>query len=148
MIQHMLCCFTCCFGQHPPSHNSKIINIYITQTWVYLAQHLPLWCLSLMSPSNVAVLWCNVSPHNVAILQYNISLMMLLFYDVMFPPAMSASTISQQCCHFTSQHLPPWDLPSIFPPMALLSCRIMSLPVTSFPCCPHNISWCHICFHH
>ncbi len=32
---HALCCSTCCLVLHPHSHNSKIINIYITQIWVY-----------------------------------------------------------------------------------------------------------------
>ncbi len=35
MIQCMLECLTCCIVLHPHSHNSKVINIYITQIWVY-----------------------------------------------------------------------------------------------------------------
>ncbi len=35
MIQCMLCCLTCCSVLHPSSHNSKIINNYVIQTWVY-----------------------------------------------------------------------------------------------------------------
>ncbi len=35
LAQCMLCCFTCCFVLHPHSLNSKVINIYITQIWVF-----------------------------------------------------------------------------------------------------------------
>ncbi len=35
MIQRMLRCLTYSFVLHPHSHNSKVINIYITQIWVY-----------------------------------------------------------------------------------------------------------------
>ncbi len=35
ILFNQYCCFTCCFMLHPHSHNSKTINIYITQTWVY-----------------------------------------------------------------------------------------------------------------
>ncbi len=40
--KHALCWFTCYFVIHPHSHNSKIVNIYFTQIWVF--QTLPIHC--------------------------------------------------------------------------------------------------------